>query len=71
MNKMKPRCLKCGDEYALKRLNAGYRTCLWCGEEEARSYKHTIVPMPKSNYIVVSDLSLLVGLNSSHKGGSK
>jgi hypothetical protein len=38
-----------------------------CGEEEARSYKHTIVPMPKSNYIVVTDLELLKGLNSSHK----
>ena len=71
MNKMKPRCLKCGDVYATKRLNAGYRTCLWCGEEEARSYKHTIVPMPKSNYIVVTDMNLLLGLNSSHKGGSK
>jgi hypothetical protein len=25
--------------------------------------------MPKSNYIVVTDLNLLKGLNSSHKGG--
>jgi len=71
MSKMKPRCMKCGDEYAVKRLHAGYRTCLWCGEEEARTYKHTIVPMPKSNYIVVTDMNLLQGLNSSHKGGMK
>jgi len=26
------------------------------------------VPMPKSNYIVVTDLELLKGLNTSHKG---
>jgi hypothetical protein len=29
------------------------------------------VPMPKSNYIVVTDHSLLIGLNNSHKGGVK
>ena len=44
-------------------------TCMACGEKLAKERKHTIVPMPKSNYIVVTDLSLLVNLNSSHKGG--
>lgn len=44
-------------------------TCASCGEKLAKQRKHTIVPMPKSNYIVVTDLSLLIGLNSSHKGG--
>lgn len=44
-------------------------TCAPCGESIAREVKHTIVPMPKSNYIVVTDYSLLKGLNSSHKGG--
>jgi hypothetical protein len=38
-----------------------------CGEKNALNYKHCIVPMPKSNYIVVTDLELLKGLNSSHK----
>jgi hypothetical protein len=46
-----------------------YFTCMPCGEEQAKSVKHTIVPMPKSNYIVVTDKSLLLNLNSSHKGG--
>jgi len=63
-------CVSCGDDVEAKRYAIGYRTCLWCGEEEARQYKHTIVPMPKSNYIVVTDLELLKGLNSSHKRGS-
>lgn len=44
-------------------------TCMDCAEKIAQQRKHTIVPMPKSNYIVVTDLSLLVNLNSSHKGG--
>jgi hypothetical protein len=58
---------KCGNDIADARYTLGYKTCLSCGEKEARSYKHTIVPMPKSNYIVVTDLKLLIGLNSSHK----
>jgi ribosomal protein L37AE/L43A len=60
-------CHRCGDEVEQKRYDLGYHTCLLCGEEEARQYKHTIVPMPKSNYIVVTDMALLIGLNSSHK----
>ena len=46
---------------------AGYDTCLDCGEENALQVKHTIVPMHKSNYVVVSDKSLLKGINN--KGG--
>lgn len=54
---------------APRRHLAGFDTCLRCGEADARKVKHTIVPMPKSNYIVVTDRTLLRGLNSSHKGG--
>ena len=61
-------CKHCDNDIADARYALGYKTCLLCGEQEARSYKHTIVPMPKSNYIVVTDLELLKGLNSSHKG---
>lgn len=60
---------KCGDEIAPKRYSLGYNLCLKCGEKEAQKRLHTIVPMPKSNYIVVTDMNLLKGLNSSHKGG--
>ena len=45
-------------------------TCAPCGEAIAKEVKHTVVPMPKSNYIAVTDYSLLKGLNSSHKGGA-
>jgi hypothetical protein len=65
---MKKFCHRCAHPILDARARLGYITCLACGEEEARTVRHTIVPMPKSNYIVVTDLSLLRGLNSSHKG---
>ena len=56
-------CVLCGMEYAPKRKDCGFRTCLECGEKVARKVKHTIVPMHKSNYVVISDPALLVGVN--------
>jgi ribosomal protein L37AE/L43A len=67
----KYQCWGCGEDIDNRRWDRGYRTCLECGEKEAKKVKHTVVPMPKSNYVFVSDLSLLVGLNNSHKGGVK
>lgn len=64
-------CWGCGSEVQARRWGLGIRLCMECGEAEAKRVKHCIVPMPKSNYIVVSDVSLLIGLNSSHKGGVK
>ena len=64
---MSRQCVECGDDVSDGRYNLGYKTCLSCGEKHALNYKHTIVPMPKSNYIVVTDYELLKGLNSSHK----
>ena len=61
-------CL-CGDAVHPHRGAIGDRTCLDCGEVAAGQVRHCIVPMPKSNYIVVTDYALLRGLNSSHKGG--
>jgi hypothetical protein len=46
----------------------GWRTCLPCGDKLAKSKVRTVVPMPKSNYILVTDMELLKGLNSSHRG---
>lgn len=51
----------------LRRYKAGYVTCLPCGEEEAKRVKHTIVPMHKSNYTVITDRRDLMGINN--KGG--
>lgn len=69
INSAKPRVCKCGQPIHEQRLSLGYFTCLICGAKEAAKRKFTVAPMPKSNYILITDLSLLKGLNSSHKGG--
>jgi ribosomal protein L37AE/L43A len=56
-------CTKCGSAINQYRYEIGYTTCKPCGEKEARQRKHTIVPMAKSNYIVVTDRELLKQLN--------
>jgi len=52
---------------APRRHEAGFDTCLPCGEREARQRRHTIVPMHKSNYIVTTNPEDLKGINN--KGG--
>jgi len=64
---IKPICSDCGSPYSKKRLQAGYDICLNCGETQAKRVKHTIAPMHKSNYVVISDLKDLEGINN--KGG--
>jgi transposase-like protein len=59
-----PICTHC---YAVRvepqRARALRPTCAACGEELARQVKHTIVPMNKSNYMLVTDRSVLSQLN--------
>lgn len=66
--RINPVCPACGNTFSAARWDAGYHICMDCGEAEARLVKRCVVPMPKSNYILVTDRELLVGLNSSHKG---
>ena len=61
-------CVKCGDHVLDARYKLGYTTCLKCGEVDARNKKHTIAPMHKSNYVVVTNRQDLQGLNN--KGGN-
>lgn len=62
-------CPECGGYVDHRRVKLGYKLCMECGELASLKVKHCIVPMPKSNYIVVTDAELLIGLNTSHKGG--
>lgn len=61
-------CRWCGDDVAAGRYVLGFSTCLECGEREAREVKHCVVPLNKSNYVVVSDVSLLKQLNPKRVG---
>lgn len=65
-------CKQCGDTVAAARWAIGRHTCMPCGEAAAKQERKgwTVCPMPKSNYILITDLSLLKGLNTSHKGGA-
>ena len=59
MSRHRPECIECGESFQHERKAIGYDTCTSCGDEDARLVKHTIVPMHKSNYVVVTDKSLL------------
>ena len=58
-----PQCRMCGDTYEEKRFRLGILLCLGCGDEVAHAVKRTVVPVANSNYVMVTDLSLLKGLN--------
>ena len=61
-------CNVCGKEEVIPaRYDLGYRTCLKCGEVTAGKRKFTVVPMHKSNYVVISNKKELKGINN--KGG--
>ena len=45
------------------RAELGYRTCLTCGEADAKKVRHTIAPLNKSNYMLFTDPELLKQLN--------
>lgn len=63
-------CHHCDQSILPARSALGYDTCLPCGEKEAKQVRHTIVPMHKSNYIVVSDLSLLAQITRPGRGSN-
>lgn len=62
-------CCWCGDDVPAVRWAIGYRTCLHCGEEQARAERASwcVAPMHKSNYMLITDRRDLHGLNN--KGG--
>lgn len=60
---MKPLCKQCNEPFSAKRRNAGYFLCMPCGDGEAKKVRHTVCNLAKSNYMLITDLSLLKGLN--------
>ena len=65
-----PLCNPCqlrGDETPVDpaRWELGYHTCLPCGDSQAKQRAKTrcVVPLNKSNYIHVTDYTLLAQLN--------
>ena len=62
-----PQCKLCGDVYDEQRFRLGYAVCCLCGDEIAKKVVRTVAPMHKSNYVLITDKTDLVGLNN--KGG--
>lgn len=60
-------CRNCGDDIDLRRWSLGFKFCLPCGEERAQQVRHTIVPMHKSNYVLITDTELLKGINNKYQ----
>ena len=62
-------CMVCETLYPRERAALGYRTCLQCGEALAKqeSQRYAVVPMHKSNYVPITNLADLRGINN--KGG--
>ena len=62
-------CIHCDDDIDPRRAALGYRLCLFCGEEAAKEERKgwTIVPMHKSNYVLLVDRRDLPGIGN--KGG--
>ena len=67
-NKMKPTCNVCGEHYSPKRKAAGYKTCLWCGEEQAMQERKLwcVAPMHKSNYQLITNPADLKAINPKY-----
>ena len=61
------KCKNCHADIADARHQLGYTTCLDCGDIDAKRVVHCIAPMHKSNYVVISNLEDLKGINN--KGG--
>lgn len=64
---MKHLCRECGETIPKGRADLGYRLCLEHGDEVAKNRKFTIAPMHKSNYVCITNMEDLKGLNN--KGG--
>lgn len=59
---------KCGGTIPAGRWSLGYRVCLECGDRVAGQRKHTIIPMHKSNYTVVTNREELKQINPKRIG---
>jgi len=61
---MSVKCITCNAIVHPLRSKVGINTCIYCGDKEAKQRNHCIVPMHKSNYIVVTNRDDLVRINN-------
>jgi ribosomal protein L37AE/L43A len=58
-------CADCGSEVDKRRAKLGYDVCMMCGDAHAKEARlgWTIAPMHKSNYVLITNLEELKGIN--------
>jgi len=68
--RMRPKCKVCGDTFAAKRARAGYKLCLWCGEDKAVADRKSwcVAGISKSNPMLITDPEMLKQLNPKRVG---
>lgn len=59
-------CSRCGEIFNMARYNLNFRTCLDCGEQEAKQVKRTVAHLHKSSYMLITDLEDLKDLNPKY-----
>ena len=67
MKTHKPLCRSCDEQYSTERWRLGYKHCMPCGEKLSRETIRTVAPMHKSNYMLITNMEDLKGINN--KGG--
>jgi len=62
-----PQCKLCGSTYDKRRFDIGFLFCMPCGNDVAKQVKRCVVPMHKSNLVMITNRDDLIGINN--KGG--
>ncbi len=60
-------CDRCHNPIDPRRVEAGYNFCMSCGDLLAHNTRRTIVPVHKSNYVLVTNRDDLKGINNKHQ----
>lgn len=64
-------CNQCGDDIEPKRYALGYRTCLWCGEAQAKKDRTIWCVVPYTNkgaYMLITNEEHLKSINPKRQG---
>lgn len=60
---------RCGEGIDPRRYALGFKDCLTCGDTTARRVRHTVAPLHKSAYFLITNKADLHGLNKNYAGG--
>jgi ribosomal protein L37AE/L43A len=70
--RFKPVCRECGEGFALRRFKAGYRVCLFCGEEAARAARKSwcvLTPHKQGPMFFTQETAREAAIGINNKGG--